>query len=53
MPEKEPLFCFRTRDGLIFGPYSTYEIAAYWSRRCRFSVEGVYLLAPLRLDQTL
>lgn len=44
-------FVFRTKDGLIFGPYSTYESALYWSKQSMFEIDDIYGLNTLRPDQ--
>ena len=44
-------YVFRTKDGLIFGPYSTYESARYWADRSVFEIDDVYLVGTLRPDQ--
>lgn len=46
-PEK---FVIRTRDGLLIGPFFSYETAARWAEACRFEVDDIYKMVWPRED---
>lgn len=44
------IWCIRTRDGLLIGPFATYELARTWAGDIAFHVEDIHLLIKPRAD---